>query len=140
MEISSYRSKSFGILIAIKVVQLTIKYLTNNNILIQRVKIKLICNNEAIVKTVNKMKYSKMTLKQHYEPDSDTIGAILLGLKNIPWQCTMEIHHIAGQQDKNNTTLTREGELNLEVDQMATIGLKKKNVKPVLLPGNKTYL
>jgi hypothetical protein len=52
----------------------------------------------------------------------------------------MDIHHIAGHHDKKNTTLSMEGELNVKADQLAAIGRKKKNVKPVLLPGNKPYL
>jgi hypothetical protein len=44
--------------------------------LVQKQKNKLICNNEAIVNSVNKLKRGKMTLKQHYAPNADTIRDI----------------------------------------------------------------
>jgi ribonuclease HI len=139
-EISSYRSESYGILLSIKIIQLSLLYMTQHNIQLKQQQIKLICDNEAIVNTVNKFRCSRMSLKQHFGPDADTIRAIIIGLKSIERECKIEIHHIDGHQDKHNNSLTKEAALNVKADSLATIGLSKKNVKPVNLPGNKAYL
>jgi hypothetical protein len=89
---------------------------------------------------VNKFKDIKMTLKQHYAPDADVIRAIKIGIKSVKHICRIHIQHIKGHQDKKNKKLSFEEELNVKADNLATIGLNKKKVHHVQLPGNEVYL
>jgi RNase H len=134
-DISSHRSESFGIMIAIRLLQLILQYQRIDNSK-QKPSINLLCDNKTVVNTINTLRHRKMNIKQQYSPDMDIIRAITIGIKAIAHRIDLKISHIKGHQDKKSSKLNLKAQLNITADELATKGLTTNNVAHTDLPGN----
>jgi hypothetical protein len=65
-------------------------------------RVKIICDNEALVNTLNRSRKHKTTMKGYYAPDADVVLQILEIMNSLTakYQTRFEIKHIKGHQDR----------------------------------------
>jgi hypothetical protein len=99
----------------------------NNNTPIESL---VLCDNEAVVDTINKFSLQHTCLKDYYQPDADALQYIInMRRKLLQSNVSITVKHIKGHQDRDNTPLTYNASLNVEADKLATKSLKLKKPK-----------
>jgi hypothetical protein len=115
-EANCHRSEALGVLASLVIIDSIDQYISRRFECFQQpYQIRLICDNESVVRTINKIKNNKLTLRQHYSPNNDVLRAIkvkLLALKIK--RCKVLILHIKGHQDKHNKSLSTDEIMNVE--------------------------
>jgi hypothetical protein len=141
-EANCHRSEALGILTSLVIIDIIDQYISKISKEFQYpYQIRLICDNESVVRTINKMKNNKLTLKQQYSPNIDVLRAIIVKLITLKIKkCNVSIIHIKGHQDKQKKTLSKDEIMNVEADRLATLGLNKKNIKSILLPADRCQI
>jgi ribonuclease HI len=144
-ETNSHRCEALGILATLILIE-TIDSYTRMKKLLETYpyKIRLLCDNESVVKTINKIKNNKLTLKQQYSANIDVLRAIKIKIKTLEQRnCQVLISHIKGHQDKNKSKLNNDEKMNVKADELATLGLIKKKLdqsESMLLPADRCQL
>jgi Reverse transcriptase (RNA-dependent DNA polymerase) len=137
---NSHRSEAFGMLSALCTYNLTRIYALNKNIEITT-NIRIVCDNAALVNTVNKYRKLGRNTKYYYSADNDVITEILDTLKLLTLHsCSIKIIHVKGHQDRQQGTRTEEECLNIQADKLATEARGMKKVKDFDMPGTKVTL
>jgi hypothetical protein len=131
-DINCHRSECLGIMITIKIIELIEEYFTKKiNKPLGPLKIRILCDNESAVKTINKLKGRELTLKNQYGANMDIIRSLLYSITIlIKKRVYINIMHVKGHQDKHKkANFTEEEQLNIQADRLATIGLTKRDTK-----------
>jgi hypothetical protein len=142
---NSHRCEAMGILATLVLIETIDKYtaMTKQQVM-RQYQIRLVCDNESVVKTVNKMMHGTLTLKQQYSANIDVLRAIKIKIKLLAeWKCKILINHIKGHQDKTKGKLNEDEKMNVKADKLATLGLTKKRLditKPLLLAADSCQL
>jgi ribonuclease HI len=136
---NSYRSEAMGILVTVKLLELVHIY---SQSMPHPHRIHIICDNEAVVNSINKLRNKKPTLRQHYYSNMDVSRAIFIHLRYLKkrWHCSVLVHHVRGHQNEHKKILLPDEQLNTEADKLATNGLSKKKVENLNLPGDRIKL
>jgi hypothetical protein len=134
-KIVSYRSEGYGILASVYFIAKWLEYCK-----LQHQEwtesVTILCDNEAMVKTINKYGYRPRSIRQQADSDSDIVEEILALLREIRQTKTqIEVIHIKGHQDRNkNAELTPQAELNIIADKLATEGLRLSSPEYYQMP------
>jgi hypothetical protein len=137
-----HRCEATGILVTLKIIELSHQYVLGQDNNVQPHDMRIICDNESVVNTINRIRGQKLTLKQHYSANMDVLRAVCMSLYHLKkkWRCNILICHVKGHQDDINKFLSFEENLNVQADKLATLGLKEKSKKPIQLPGDRIQL
>jgi ribonuclease HI len=123
---TSHRSEAWGVYSTMKLIEfikIFRKQHNNNN----KLKITILCDNKAVVDTINKIRHMKPTCKDYYSADFDIIDEIRVLWKKLQGQqIELYINHIKGHQDRQNNKLSNDAKLNIEADKLATKSLSIK--------------
>jgi ribonuclease HI len=139
-DINSYHCEGVGLLGAVKSFQNMLLYYNQ----IQEGKLVgalILCDNQSMVKVVNKYRYIKKQKKFYYESESEIIVEILETIQEIKkLGGEVRIKHIKGHQDKQQRPLSYHGFLNQQADQLATLAIKMRSSGRIVTPNTKTKL
>jgi hypothetical protein len=136
----SYRSECYGILTATYLYYMILKYTKNNKSKGPQV-CQIICDNEAAIKIIHKLKNLPNNTKQFFNPDADIIQETLHHIKMIQQMGgNIKYKHIKGHQDRNKNKLSFEAELNVMADQLAEEAMKLTQMEHYSLPNTKAEL
>jgi ribonuclease HI len=131
-EVNCHRSECFGVLISLKLIELIHNYIHIYRHNLAPYSVRIICDNEAAVKTINKIKETKLTLKQQCQANIDILRAMKILISKLKERnCMVRISHVYGHQDEKKNVLSVEEQMNTKADELATIGLKKRKVQPL---------
>jgi hypothetical protein len=123
--ISSHRCEAFGLLSALIIYNRYQEYLVFFIGTRRHVQPKFFCDNEALVNTINKFKYSSIPTKFFYSADADIIREILNIINNLGKnEENVLIKHVKGHQDRGISVLNYDAVLNIEADHIATNALR----------------
>jgi hypothetical protein len=139
---SSYCSEAFGMLGAVLLFDKLQEYTKRVRGSRLQKTLKIVCDNEALVKTINRNRIRKNSPKFFYTSDADVVAEILAQIKHIGKQGeTVDIAHVKGHQDRDrNKVLNLEARLNVEADRLATESLTLPNTHPVEMPTTNAVL
>jgi hypothetical protein len=74
----------------------------------------ILCDNETVINTLNKLKYKKLTPKKFYAADFDILYATsIIAKKLYIHKVLIKFEHIRGHQDKKHKLLTKDAKLNV---------------------------
>jgi hypothetical protein len=139
-ELHSYRAEGIGILCGLTIYKQMKKTLETNGKKIVK-KLKIHCDNEAMIKSIRRIKRKIITPKMIYISDIDVIREIIdtiLYLENE--NVEIEIKHVKGHQDRTNKQLTTEALLNIRADELATESIQMKSIPSIQLPNTRAKL
>jgi hypothetical protein len=103
------------------------QYRLNNDIVNTIIDTLIICDNEAVVDSINKFTEQNTCLKEYYHADADVIQSVIqLRKKLIKQNVIINVEHIKGHQDKGKAPFSFKACLNVEADHLATKSLKLK--------------
>jgi hypothetical protein len=103
---TSHRSEAMGMLSSFLLLDALCKYRFNNNLEEQEIESLILCDNEAVVDTVNKFRFQSPCLKDFYKADADALLAIVAVRKSLLRQnVKIVVKHIKGHQDRGNAPL-----------------------------------
>jgi hypothetical protein len=125
---TSYRSEAFGLLSAVILYNKLQEFSVITTGARKQINPTIYCDNEALVNTINKIKYSTISTKFYYNSDADLIGEILNILKQM--RIVNEhatIRHVKGHQDRGTSVLNYDAYLNVQADRLATTALNNTN-------------
>jgi hypothetical protein len=137
-DISSHRCEAFGVLSGIiTLYHLLIWKKENTTYNPTSIKTIFICDNKAVIDSINKLKHKKiLSLKDYYSPDFDVLNTIIQIYRKINInELQITFKHVKGHQDRNGTTLNEEAMANIYAHNMATEGLTLPQRKQFTLPG-----
>jgi hypothetical protein len=121
---TSHRSEACGVLSALVHIQalvLLLKSSSNDN---RPEKFLILCDNESVVKTLNKFKTKTAEIKDYYSPDFDILdGIVQLWRQLLHDKVNITMKHIKGHQDKTTSSLSDHAKLNIAADKLATKSL-----------------
>jgi hypothetical protein len=106
-------------------------------------KIKMYCDNKALVGVINKHRKQNLTMKEYYKADVDIELQILSQLLKLEAAgVSISIHHVKGHQDKTIPfhKLSRPAQLNTIADKMATNALQDPAPKYSEFPATSVYV
>jgi hypothetical protein len=138
---TSYRSEAMGVLGAMvlydRLQEFTLQRCGNR----ATVQVRFLCDNEALVKTLNKLRRRPITPKFYYLPDVDIIKEILVLIRAINRNGqVVEFKHVKGHQDRNPGPLSFDASLNVQADQLATASLQLPQHHKLDMPNTKATL
>jgi hypothetical protein len=93
------------------------------------INVKIWCDNEAVVNTINKFINGIPTLRNYYSPDFDVVDRIIQIRKKLTKlnnNLELQIKHVKGHQNMNDPKLTYQAKLNIQADKLATKSLNSK--------------
>jgi hypothetical protein len=99
--------------------------------------------NSTLVKTIYKYRQQKMTVKNYYASNTDVVIQIMEEIKNLESKNMMiHVRHVKGHQDDNKKfeDLSREAQLNVVADQLATGTEDQPTPAYTSFPANKANL
>jgi hypothetical protein len=138
---TSYRTEAVGMLGAMDLYDKLQEYTKLKCGHRAKIGMKLLCDNEALVKTINRLRARPLTPNFFYTPDADIIREILVLISFISNQGeTVEVKHIKGHQDRQNRNLSTDALLNVEADTLATSSLRLRREETLDLPNNQATL
>jgi hypothetical protein len=99
-EYTSHRSETMGMLSSLVLLDALCNYLSQNSLMSSNIESLILCDNEAVVETVNKLRLYSSCLKDFYKLDADALLAIVAIRKSLQKQkVTIVVKHIRGHQD-----------------------------------------
>jgi ribonuclease HI len=126
-DIHSYRCEGIGLLGAVKMFQL-IQIHYNSKVPGTVKRARILCDNQSVVKVVNKYRTLKRNKNFFYESESEIILEILQTIYEIEaLQGQITIMHIKGHQDKQQLPLTFHGYMNQQADMLASLGMHMRS-------------
>jgi hypothetical protein len=139
-ELHSYRAEGVGImcgLIIIKQIQNIQKELEYYS----PATINIICDNEAMIKSLRRYRYKKSTPKTTYLPEMDVIREIINNIKQLESEnIQVTLTHIKVHQDRTGTELTNEAKLNIRADELASKAQTMRKIKSLNIPSSRATL
>jgi hypothetical protein len=137
---SSHRCEGFGIISALShLIQIQLYKEAKNQA--SPISSTIICDNLAIISTINRLHNTKPNLKTYYQPDADIIFTALPLLCHLrALKVNIEMKHVKGHQDKNGAQLDNEATLNVAAHNAATASLKLPRHNSLKLPETKANL
>jgi Reverse transcriptase (RNA-dependent DNA polymerase) len=140
--LTPHRCEAYGVLSAIVLyaeLSIYIQYKYDNRIKIANPVI--CCDNEALIKTLNKWKNRETSIKFHYAADADIIKQILVEYKSLRRNnIIFTFRHVRGHQDLTGRELNSDEILNVEADSLATAALRFRNLPRIDLPSLKSTI
>jgi RNase H len=135
--IHSYRSEGFGILGGLIIYKEIYEFSQKHNNQISK-DITIKSDGKSMIDKINKIRYWRKTQKQCNEKDMDVISEILTILNEMKQlQIKVQLKFVKGHQDRLSTNLTTEASMNVAADELATEGLRMRNItKELILPSD----
>jgi hypothetical protein len=138
--LASFRSECYGILASTYLYNKIINFAQQQN-KNYATMCRIICDNEAIIDTINKLQRVPSTTKQHFNPDADIIQETLWLINNNKHLGgKMKYQHIKGHQDKKQEKLSFEAKLNVMADQLGNDAMHLPQVEYYSMPHSKAEL
>jgi hypothetical protein len=114
---TSYRCEALDMLCALALYNKVQQYTESHRGHREQASVTLFCDNEALVKVVNKWRMKPITPKYFYTQDADIIHEIMILLKYFGKHGeNVWIRHVKGHQDRTSSQLTHAATLNIEAD------------------------